>query len=128
VSFLEGQSTVLLTSATPYLYSQLIQYLTTKSLLTNEDVLTRSLTGLVVPVVTFGHGPRVVIVVGRVHPGESNSSWVVHGLMNFLQQGHPQLKELLTFKIVPMINPDGVISGNYRTSIIGKDLNRLYLP
>jgi murein tripeptide amidase MpaA len=48
--------------------------------------------------------------------------------MNFLQQGHPQLKELLTFKIVPMINPDGVISGNYRTSIIGKDLNRLYLP
>lgn len=26
-----------------------------------------------------------------------------------------------------MINPDGVISGNYRTSFIGKDLNRLYM-
>lgn len=34
---------------------------------------------------------------------------------------------MLTFKIVPMINVDGVIGGNYRTSFIGKDLNRLYL-
>ena len=26
-----------------------------------------------------------------------------------------------------MINCDGVLAGNYRTSFIGKDLNRLYL-
>jgi len=26
-----------------------------------------------------------------------------------------------------MINPDGVVAGNYRTSLIGKDLNRLYM-
>ena len=26
-----------------------------------------------------------------------------------------------------MINPDGVLSGNYRTSFVGKDLNRLYM-
>jgi hypothetical protein len=26
-----------------------------------------------------------------------------------------------------MINVDGVIGGNYRTSFIGKDLNRLYV-
>ena len=26
-----------------------------------------------------------------------------------------------------MVNPDGVIAGNYRTSLIGKDPNRLYL-
>ena len=26
-----------------------------------------------------------------------------------------------------MTNPDGVVAGNYRTSFIGKDLNRLYL-
>jgi hypothetical protein len=36
------------------------------------------------------------------------------------------MKELVTFKIVPMINVDGVMVGNYRTSFIGKDLNRLY--
>lgn len=25
-----------------------------------------------------------------------------------------------------MLNPDGVVSGNYRTSLFGKDLNRTY--
>ena len=26
-----------------------------------------------------------------------------------------------------MINPDGVVAGNYRTSFLGRDMNRLYL-
>jgi hypothetical protein len=34
------------------------------------------------------------------------------------------LRENFVFKIVPMMNPDGVIVGNYRTSLIGADLNR----
>jgi murein tripeptide amidase MpaA len=29
-----------------------------------------------------------------------------------------------TLKIVPMMNPDGVFIGNYRTGIAGKDYNR----
>jgi murein tripeptide amidase MpaA len=33
----------------------------------------------------------------------------------------------LCFKIVPMLNPDGVIMGNYRTGVIGSDYNRLFL-
>jgi cytosolic carboxypeptidase protein 2/3 len=28
------------------------------------------------------------------------------------------------FKVVPMINPDGVVRGNYRFSAAGYDLNR----
>ena len=28
--------------------------------------------------------------------------------------------------IVPMINVDGVVCGNYRTGLAGKDLNRMY--
>ena len=32
----------------------------------------------------------------------------------------------MIFKIIPMVNPDGVVAGNYRTSFFGKDLNRTY--
>lgn len=34
------------------------------------------------------------------------------------------LRENCVFKIVPMLNPDGVIHGNYRSSLAGCDLNR----
>lgn len=28
------------------------------------------------------------------------------------------------FYVVPMVNPDGVVFGHYRTNLAGKDLNR----
>lgn len=34
------------------------------------------------------------------------------------------LRNNFVFKIVPMLNPDGVINGNYRCSLAGCDLNR----
>jgi murein tripeptide amidase MpaA len=37
------------------------------------------------------------------------------------------LRDQFIFKIIPMINPDGVIIGNNRASFLGKDLNRSYL-
>lgn len=36
------------------------------------------------------------------------------------------MRKLVVFKVIPMINPDGVIFGNYRTSLSGKDLNRMF--
>jgi cytosolic carboxypeptidase protein 2/3 len=34
------------------------------------------------------------------------------------------LRKNFVFKLIPMINPDGVVWGNYRCSISGMDLNR----
>ena len=34
------------------------------------------------------------------------------------------LRKHFVFRIIPMLNPDGVVYGNYRCSLIGCDLNR----
>ena len=49
------------------------------------------------------------------------------GVIDFLISSDPEANELrnkYVFKIVPMLNPDGVINGNYRCSLAGCDLNR----
>ena len=65
-----------------------------------------------------------------MHPGESNSSFVMKGILDFLTSNtNPEaaaLRRAFVFKIVPMINIDGVIYGNYRCSLSGFDLNRTW--
>lgn len=66
-------------------------------------------------------------VLNRVHPGETNASWMMKGVLDCLVSDNPQaaaLRDKFVFKIVPMLNPDGVIVGNYRCSLAGGDLNR----
>lgn len=66
-----------------------------------------------------------IIITARVHPGESCSSFVCEGILDFLLSGEAkQLLYLFNFQVVPMLNPDGVINGNSRTSMAGCDLNR----
>jgi hypothetical protein len=70
---------------------------------------------------------RGVVVSARVHPGEANASWIMKGVIDFLLSSNPAadlLRRNFVFKIVPMLNPDGVINGNYRCSLAGVDLNR----
>jgi murein tripeptide amidase MpaA len=68
-----------------------------------------------------------MLLSARIHPGESNSSWMMKGIIDFLVGNSPEarvLREKFVFKIIPMLNPDGVINGNYRCSLAGCDLNR----
>ncbi|KAF7257710.1 hypothetical protein EG68_06985, partial [Paragonimus skrjabini miyazakii] len=69
------------------------------------------------------------VLTARVHPGETNSSWVILGLLRFLTGTSKEaiaLRKQFVFRIIPMLNPDGVILGNYRCSVTGSDLNRNY--
>ena len=70
-----------------------------------------------------------VVISARVHPGETNSSWMMKGFLDFLLGNSADAKLLrdnFVFKMIPMLNPDGVIIGNYRCSLTGRDLNRNY--
>lgn len=70
---------------------------------------------------------RAIILTSRVHPGESNASFIMAGILEHLvseEDGAKFLRNNYVFKIVPMLNPDGVIIGNYRCSLSGLDLNR----
>ena len=55
-----------------------------------------------------------VIISARVHPGESNASWVMKGVIDYLTSDHLRadaLRREFVFKLVPMLNPDGCIIG-----------------
>ncbi len=73
---------------------------------------------------------KTIAITARIHPGETPASYVCHGLISFLLSDHSfakMLREIVVFKIIPMLNPDGVFLGNYRCSSMGYDLNRQWM-
>ncbi|KAM8706313.1 hypothetical protein ACLKA7_010570 [Drosophila subpalustris] len=70
---------------------------------------------------------RVIVILCRTHSSEAPASHVCQGLIDFLVGNHPiahVLRENFVFKIVPMVNPDGVFLGNNRCNLMGQDMNR----
>ncbi|XP_076127328.1 cytosolic carboxypeptidase 1 [Alosa pseudoharengus] len=131
----------------PYTYSTLkmhLQKLQEKcgdGVYLREDVLCETLGGNPCPLLTITAMPDstspthlnhlrsrpVVFLSARVHPGETNASWVMKGTLEFLTGNSPlahSLRACYLFKIIPMLNPDGVINGSHRCSLSGEDLNR----
>lgn len=64
-----------------------------------------------------GNHKRCVVISARVHPGETPASWMMRGMLDFITGDSAEarlLRSLFVFKIVPMLNPDGVAFGNNR--------------
>ncbi|CAH1796187.1 unnamed protein product [Owenia fusiformis] len=115
-----------------------------QSIYYRQQTLTHTLTGNPVPLLTITAYPTsqdqegldqfrsrpYIFLSARVHPGESNASWVMKGSLDLLLSSKPQaqqLREMYIFKVVPMLNPDGVINGTHRCSMVAEDLNRRWL-
>ena len=128
----------------PYTYSSLQEYLyKLSSIKTNKNkikfsTLNKTICGNpldILYITNFNSTSNVinsrqsVIFTARVHPGETSGSYVIESVINNLLNNSEQSNILLDkyiFKIIPMLNPDGVIHGHYRNNILGKDLNRMW--
>ncbi|KAF1552080.1 Cytosolic carboxypeptidase 2, partial [Eudyptula minor] len=124
----------------PYTYSDLQRYLRAlagdpvRSRYCAVRALCRSLAGNTVYLLTItsptaAAAKRAVVLSARAHPGESGGSWAMRGFLDFLLSAHADarlLRRLFVFKVVPMLNPDGVVVGNSRCSLAGRDPNRAY--
>jgi hypothetical protein len=125
----------------PYTYSNQMDFLKTletdpfKKKFINRKLLSHSISGnrCEVLTITSPGSPeetktrKIIIISSRVHPGETVSSFMMHGFLDFLTSNTSEailLRENFVFKVIPMLNPDGVINGNYRSNLAGADLNR----
>jgi len=116
----------------PYGYGSLMNdlKLLSKRPFLKVSTLCCTIAGNICPLVTIMRDVKktCVYVSARVHPGESNSSFVMRGLLDYLTSAKAhQLLDHVMFRIVPMLNPDGVIVGNHRCNLAGVDLNRQWL-
>ena len=141
--FPHSKDTVYVAHCYPYRYSDMMLDLERirkdpeRSKWMTQKILCHTLAGNEVPLLTVTspkavtdmYRKQVVVLTSRVHPGESPASWIMRGIIHYLTgdtEAAEALRKTFIFKIVPMLNPDGVIVGNTRCNLAAADLNRQY--
>ncbi|TVP75806.1 MAG: hypothetical protein EA352_07200 [Gemmatimonadales bacterium] len=72
--------------------------------------------------------PRPALwVLARQHPAETGSSFMAEGFLRWVLSSNPEAVELRkghAIFVAGMVNPDGVVSGHFRSNAAGENLNR----
>ena len=147
-TFRNSEDKVSFAFAMPYPHTRLHRFLMRKAkaysdseidpglIIFKKEELCTTVLGLPVYLVTITAGRNCglpiqkrkgVVITARVHPGETVGSFIMERVMSFLLSNSKEaeaLRALYVFKLVPMLNPDGVVLGNYRSCVAGEDLNR----
>lgn len=139
INFPYNKDIIYMCYALPYTYSDLTRDIgswTSQCQFLKSEVLCETAGGRECPVLTLDEpGPieseqkPYIFITARIHPGESNSSFLMRGFMSFLLSNCPEaeyIRKNHIIKIIPMLNIDGVIEGFYRVSLSGNDLNRMW--
>jgi hypothetical protein len=125
----------------PYTFTNVLDHLTSLAACeraghVSRSILCRTMAGNPVPLLTVTNfnssadeirNRRYAIISARVHPGETPASFMMESIIDFLTGPSDEavwLRDRMVFKIVPMLNVDGVIMGNHRCNLAGHDLNR----
>lgn len=73
---------------------------------------------------------EVVFVSARVHAGEVPAQHTFKGILSLLMDPDDliakELRARYVFKLIPVLNPDGVFRGHFRMDQLGQNLNRYY--
>jgi hypothetical protein len=139
IRFQYNDDIVYMCYAVPYTYSNLLKDIIRwkSSPLFFETILCKTPGGRDCPVLRITSRVQdpsadrrsCIFLTCRVHPGESNSSIMLRGLIDYVLSGTPAAKFLVDsyiILIVPMMCIDGVIEGSYRCDLHGYDLNRVW--
>ncbi|XP_059081285.1 cytosolic carboxypeptidase 1-like isoform X2 [Tigriopus californicus] len=126
----------------PYTYTRLLTHLEVLQCSKSQDTylridsLNKTLNNHDVPLITITSNNdnarpllerKLVVLTSRVHPGETNASFMMEGVLDQLvsdSQLASVLRSNFIFKLVPMLNVEGVINGCHRCGLTGDDLNR----
>lgn len=71
----------------------------------------------------------IIFISARVHPGETPGSFILDGFIQAILSQDVRgffLRKNYVFKIIPVLNPDGVYRGHFRVDQNSVNLNRCY--
>lgn len=132
------QDSVYIALVFPYTFSEMMNDLNlfASSPFFDYEIIGQSVRGRDIPLVTISDTSfpddekRTCWIISRQHPMETPPSFTIKAMMGYLigsgAPGGENMLRYLTFKIVPMVNVDGVAEGLSRHNLNGINLNRCW--